>query len=105
MALRVRIPCYPLGEIMSKETLYYRQCCLQRGKTNEVHWTTVSWIPEKFAKVGWTLQLKDRHGVWVDGWDVVKVGPLTEAKQVENQAHNSDDIWKATSGPCPRGNK
>ena len=90
---------------MSKETLYYRQCILQRGPSDGVHWNTVSWIPEKFAKVGWTLQLKDQHGNWVDGWDVLQVSNKMEAKLVENQAHNSDDIWKATSGPCQRGNK
>ena len=85
--------------IMSKP-IFYRQCRLKRDNTE-----TVSWIPEKYAKVGSILKLKNNNGDWVDDWAVLSAGSLMEAKLVENQAHNSGDIWKATSGTCPRGNK
>lgn len=83
---------------MSK-TVFYRQCRLCRANT-----TTTSWIPEKHATIGNPVSLK--HGDhWSHGWIVVAVYSRLEAKDVENQAHNASDIWKATSGPCPRGNK
>lgn len=41
-----------------------------------------------------------------DDWLVKEVYPQKmEAKLVENQAHDSGDIWKATSGKYPRDNK
>lgn len=84
---------------MSK-TFYYRQCQLEKGCT-----ITTSWIPEKFAIKGKCVKLKKKNDEWDDGWTVREVFSKMEARAVENQAHNSDDIWKATSGSCPRGNK
>lgn len=88
---------------MSKE-VYYRQCILIR-KIDKGEVKTNSYIPEKYAKINWTLKLKNNDGTWTDGWLVVSAGELVAGHLVENQAHNSSNIWTATSGPCPRGNK
>ena len=56
---------------------FYRQCTLQKGNT-----TTVSWIPEEFAKTTKILKLKDRDDVWDDGWRVVQVGTMRLAEDV-----------------------
>lgn len=48
---------------------YYRHCQLVKGNTYEI-----SWIPEKFAKVGDVLKLKQEDGTWDDGWVVESVG-------------------------------
>lgn len=48
--------------------IYYRQCVLKKNST-----TTTSWIPEKFAKKGKVLKLKD-SGIWSDGWEIQRVG-------------------------------
>lgn len=84
---------------MSK-VLYYKQCKLEKGDR-----ATTSWIPEKHAVRGRILKLKE-NDQWDDDWLVKEVYPQKmEAKLVENQAHDSGDIWKATSGKYPRGNK
>lgn len=84
---------------MTKKTAY-RQCRLQRGNL-----TTVSFIPDKFAKEGWILELRDRHGVWTDGWHVIGAGSLRSGQFVENQAHNSGNIWEPSAVITTRGNK
>jgi hypothetical protein len=48
---------------------FYRQCTLQKDNL-----TTVSWIPEKFAKTTKILNLKNEKDEWDDGWRVVSVG-------------------------------
>jgi len=50
--------------------------------------TTTSWIPEKFAKMGKYLELRNSNGEWVNGWKVVSVG----ARQTKT---NLDEINKA----------
>lgn len=89
---------------MSKKN-YYKQCVLiKKISTGEIK--TNSWIPEKFAKVGWTLELKQKDGSWVDGWDVVSAsGESVEGHLVENQAHNSGNIWEPSALITTRGNK
>lgn len=46
----------------------YKQCVLINGTLN-----TVSWIPEKFAKKGHMIKLKNGEQ-WVNGWIVESVG-------------------------------
>ena len=46
---------------------YYRQCELKKQNA-----TTISWIPERYAKLGKYLKLKN-DDVWEDGWLVNKV--------------------------------
>jgi len=52
----------------------YRQCFLVLGDKK-----TVSWIPEKFAKIGKYLKLKNSEGSWINGWLIKSVnGRMTE---------------------------
>ena len=47
---------------------------------------TTSWIPEKFAKVGSIIDIKER-GKWVNGWKVMTSGtrmPVSEASERSN---------------------
>jgi hypothetical protein len=46
---------------------------------------TVSWIPEKFAKVGKFVKLKDLEE-WQDGWEVVEVGIKKDSKEVQKRS-------------------
>lgn len=43
---------------------YFRQCELKKQRKK-----TISWIPEKYAKIGKFLKLKN-DDVWEDGWVV-----------------------------------
>ena len=85
------------------KTEFYKQCILERRDNSSIT-RTISWIPEKFAIEGKILKLKD-YGAWTDGWKVVAAFSRTKSGLVEKMQHNSKDIWTATSGPDPRGNK
>lgn len=52
------------------------QCKLKKG---DVY--TVVWIPEKYAKVGKYLKLKDD-----DGWEVVEVCTKKDSKEVQKRS-------------------
>jgi hypothetical protein len=84
--------------IMSKKA-FYRQCRLQRGNSE-----TVSWIPSEFAKIGWVLSLKNNED-WTHDWKVLSAGSEHEGKLVENQAHNSGNIWEPSANLTSRGKK
>lgn len=49
----------------------YKQCKLTRGDT-----VTHSWLPEKFAKKGKVVKIRDRDADWSDGWTVERVGTM-----------------------------
>lgn len=87
---------------MSKN-IYYKQCRLRKVEKDKIT-ETVSWIPEQFAVVGKFLQLKD-DDKWTNGWEVLSTSDRLIDSIVEKLSHNSHKIWKATSGPCPIGNK
>lgn len=53
---------------MAKQ-IYYRQCRLIK-KLPSGDSTQVSWIPEPYCVKGKVLKLKDKDGVWEDGWVV-----------------------------------
>lgn len=48
----------------------YNQCKLKRNNEEQV-----TWIPQKFAKVGKVVKLKEEDG-WQDGWEVISVGQV-----------------------------
>lgn len=49
--------------------------------------TTVSFIPEEYAKVGNIIKLKDQNGTWKDGcWSIISVGHKTEMPENINKA-------------------
>ena len=56
----------------------YRQCKLKKGNTE-----TTSWIPEKFAKKGKFLKLKDDNG-----WEVISVGGMMDEKEVQDRSRD-----------------
>ena len=77
---------------------WYNQCKLRRGSTE-----STAWIPSKFADVGKAIVVtKDSKS---ENWTVFAVYARAEYQTIKDQAHKSDDIWTATSGPEPRGNK
>ena len=77
---------------------YYTQCKLVNGT---VHY--VAFIPSKFAKQDNEIVITE-NGV-KKSWTVKDVYSRVELSEVKNQQHNSGDIWTATSGKYPRGNK
>lgn len=64
-------------------TYNMRHCTLEK-KLGSGTMTTVSWIPEEFAKVGRVVKLKNGDE-WSDGWTV---------KQVPNFSMSSDVVAK-----------
>jgi len=69
---------------MSKKTVKYCQCYMER-KTRTGISTMVSYIPEKFAKVGGVVKLKDDYGHWTNGWVVLSAGEPTEIPDTPEQ--------------------
>lgn len=71
----------------------YRQCYLERKINNTLECQTC-WIPNKFAKVGRVLKIKD--GEWTDGWIVKFVGKSGSApnvrKQIKSHRRNTGDL-------------
>ena len=64
------------GTNMSKVTKY-RQCHLEKvTATGRVE--TTSYIPAKYAKVGWVVDLRGKDKSWDRGWTVVSAGPLVD---------------------------
>jgi hypothetical protein len=79
---------------------FYKQCRLQKGNTHQV-----VWIPQEFAKAGKIVGIK-KGDEWDEGWEVTNPGTdPVEAKLIENQSHNSNNIWKPSTLLTNRGNK
>lgn len=51
----------------------YIQCEMKRTIVDGLV-RTISFIPQRFAKLGRVLKLKNEHDQWVDGWTVEFVG-------------------------------
>ena len=51
----------------------YVQCEMKRTIVDGLV-RTISFIPQRFAKLGRVLKLKNQHDQWVDGWTVEFVG-------------------------------
>jgi len=71
-----------MGEYMN-----YKQCVLRKNMT----WKT-TWIPEKFAKKGKYLTLRNDKLEWINGWEVIKVNAtiLTEPQVlVQRDGHKN----------------
>ena len=65
---------------------YSRQCYLEKKEQDELR-CQVSWIPEKFAKMGKVLKLLDNDN-WVDGWRIVGVGARKLSKEVSERSQD-----------------
>jgi len=66
---------------MSKD-LFHIQCTLTNGMTHQI-----SWIPEKYAKEGKFLKLKN-FGEWTDGWEVVSCGLKKLSADIVDREHD-----------------
>ena len=64
----------------------HRQCKLKKGDTYQV-----TWIPEKYAKIGKYLQLKDD-----DGWQVVEIYSKKDSKEVPKRSDDYKHQRKAS---------
>lgn len=64
----------------------FKQCVLKKGNVQ-----TTSWIPDKYAKQGKYVKLKE-NGKWDDGWKVMEVGEM--AKEEEDVINRSQDYKK-----------
>jgi len=64
---------------------YYYQCRMKKKISNDSYKIYVAWIPEKYAKEGKWIKIKQEDGTWEDHWQVVIVGGKKEAKYVEDK--------------------
>lgn len=83
---------------MSK-TNFYRHCQLKKDNL-----TTSSYIPECYAVVGKTLQLKE-NDIWDNGWEVISAGELVAAEYAEAISQAFKRIWKPSTILTERGRK
>lgn len=59
----------------------YVQCLLEKKLPNEAKQTSVSWIPQEFAKKGKKLELL-KNDVWECGWTVIETYAVKDEKYV-----------------------
>lgn len=80
----------------------YKQCRLRRD-TETGYTETTSWIPSKFAMVGWMLDLKEGPN-WTEGWEVLSVSSevLKEAPDIRKMIRSHR---RATGDSNPRRSK
>jgi len=64
----------------------HRQCKLKKGNIYQV-----SWIPEKYSKIGKYLKLKND-----DGWQVIKVNSIMDSKEVSKRSIDYKNQRKAS---------
>lgn len=70
-------------------TTYYKQCWLGREGEKFIH---VAWIPEKFAKSGKVLRIKD-----VDGFKVLAIGTARKPEEeVQERSRDFKNTRKAS---------
>ena len=53
---------------------YYVKQCVLIKILHEGSVTYTAWIPEKNARIGNTVDIKDMNDIWNKGWKVVSVG-------------------------------
>jgi len=70
---------------------YYCQCEMKKELDKDMYKVHVAWIPEKYAKAGKYIKIKQEDGAWDDHWLVTSVGCKKEASSVEI---NSRDYLK-----------
>jgi len=64
---------------------------------------TTSYIPQRFAKVGGVVKLKDENGLWVDGWVVERTSDTAvEVSDVLDLHKAIRSHRKATGDSLPR---
>lgn len=74
----------PLPDVRKKTNDYMRQCLLRRGTNIQT-----TWIPEKYAKKGKFLKLKDRNsGEWISGWQIEEIWTRERADIVNERSRD-----------------
>jgi len=68
------------------ENIYYRQCVLRKNNT-----VIVSWLPEKYAKRGKYVKLKD-----IDGWKIIEVGHRMKGEETLERSQDYKHQRKAS---------
>lgn len=73
------------------------QCSLERLEKDGTKTFTTSWLPEKFARFGQYLELKNAKGEWVNGWKVTGVsGSGQESKWINERSQDYKNMRKVT---------
>jgi len=58
---------------------FYRQCKLEKSKE-----ITTSWIPEKFAKKGRIIKIREnKQSPWNNGWTITSVGTRMNRESID----------------------
>lgn len=83
---------------MAKDILF-SQCKLRRGEASQI-----TWIPQRYAKKGKPLRLKD-GGVWEDGWVVDEVYSSETEEVVRALARAHKHMSSVTDIPKRRKKK
>jgi hypothetical protein len=55
---------------------WYCQCRMEKPTGKDSRKWDIAWIPEKFAKVGKYIKIKQEDGTWDNGWLVTGVGDI-----------------------------
>jgi hypothetical protein len=76
---------------------YYRQCTLERPTENGCE-KIVSYIPDKFAKVGATVKLKEENDEWSTGWIVKTASPAKVEEKLLPDSHRDAKAHRRATG-------
>lgn len=83
----------------------YSQCHLERRTDHSVISTT-SYIPQKFAKKGHVVDLRNDDKTWSRGWVVISVGDVTDSlpdwrQSIKGHRAMTGDNLPKMCGVCP----
>jgi len=56
------------------------QCKLRKREKDQTTWIT-TWIPEKYAKIGKFIKLKNDNG-----WEVIEIGDKKDSREVQERS-------------------
>lgn len=63
----------------------YLQCEIKKGR-----YKTFTWLPQKYAKVGIYIMLKEEFGKWSNGWKVINVYTAIEMDSETMEKRSQD---------------
>jgi len=69
------------------KTYWMRQCRLCKKEDGQ-EVSTTSWIPEKYAKVGRSIKLKNNFNLWDYGWEVSEVFTRSMSDMVDERSQD-----------------
>lgn len=83
--------------------MLYHQCLLTKF-SGESTTSQTTYVPEKFAKVGLVLRLRDENKNWTGGWVVRHVGGAIEEEKLPNYRKEIRQHRKSTGDPLRKEN-